>query len=398
MSLEVAIVGDGVVSALGLGVQENLAGLYAGRVQPPGLGLLTTDLPDPPPVFAVTAPLDGVAARDGRPLSRTAQLALVALREAIAGLPSVPAERVGVVMGTTVGCTFNDEDYYRAFRTGALAGPPPSEREPFARYLGSELATVVSEELGALGPRLTVVNACASGTDAVGIGARWLASGRCDRVIAGGADALSRFPYLGFKAMNMSPVRCRPFDRERQGLNLGEGAAVLVLERLSDARRRGARCLGVVAGYGSAADAHHPTAPHPEGRGLKRAIGLALEEAGLTPRDIGLVNAHGTGTLENDKVEGQVLAALLPAGVPVMSTKGMTGHTLGAAGAIEAVFAARNLLDGRVPSSAGCETPDPACGLEPLRECRSIAANAALSDSLAFGGANAVLVLTKGDA
>jgi 3-oxoacyl-(acyl-carrier-protein) synthase len=190
---------------------------------------------------------------------------------------------------------------------------------------------------------------------------------------------------------NSSAERCRPFDLERQGLNLGEGAAAVVLERGEEARRRGGEVLALVAGYGSASDAYHPTAPHPNGRGLRHAIATALENARLDPAAVAFVNAHGTGTQENDRVEGCVLADMLPPATLVFSTKGYTGHTLGAAGAIEAVFTIHNLLDHRVPASAGFSTPDPACRVRPTTSTTPFAGKAALSTSLAFGGANAVL-------
>ncbi|MGC4121688.1 MAG: beta-ketoacyl synthase N-terminal-like domain-containing protein [Myxococcales bacterium] len=333
-------------------------------------------------------------ARDGRLLSRSSQLALLALREALAaaGTSAAAPERVGVILGTTVGCTFNDEPFYRSFKAGQAPG-----LEAVERYVANDLAEVLAEELGARGPRVTVTSACASGTDAIGLGARWIASGRCDRVIAGGADGLAAFPYLGFRAMNMAPARPRPFDQARQGLNLGEGAGIVVLETEAAARARGARCLGFVAGYGSGADAYHPTRPHPEGRGLRSALAAALADAGLGSEAIGFINAHGTGTAENDRVEGNVLAAVFPKATPIVATKGMTGHPLGAAGALEAIFTLRNLLDGKLPPSAGFATADPECGVVPTERLKPTEARAALSDSLAFGGANAALVLLKGD-
>jgi 3-oxoacyl-(acyl-carrier-protein) synthase len=264
------------------------------------------------------------------------------------------------------------------------------------RFESTDLASLVAEELGAPGPRLTVATACASGTDAIGTASRWLIAGRCDAVLAGGADCLDRFPYLGFyRLMNSSAERCRPFDKDRQGLNLGEGAAAVVLEREEDAVARGVTPLGTVAGYGAASDAHHPTAPHPEGRGLRRALTLALDDANIAPSEVGFVNAHGTGTIENDRVEGRLLAEVFGEGVLVLSTKGLTGHTTGAAGAMEAVFTLRNLADGMVPPSAGFETADPECRVVPPRELHQVVASTAVSTSLAFGGTNSALVLSR---
>jgi len=251
----------------------------------------------------------------------------------------------------------------------------------------------------ARGPTTTVVDACASATDAIGVGARWVAAGVADVVLAGGADALHRFPYLGFGVLrNTSTKDCRPFDRHRAGLNLGEGAGVLVLEREEHARGRGAHVLGYVAGYATSADAHHPTAPHPEGLGLRRAFTLALRHAGLDAEKLGFVHAHGTGTIHNDRVEGRVLADLCGPSITVLSTKGYTGHTMGAAGALGAIFALGHLRDGLVPRSAGFEVPDPECVVVPTTEPKPLSAEAAASSSLAFGGTNSVLVLRRGDA
>ncbi|MBI4705415.1 MAG: beta-ketoacyl-[acyl-carrier-protein] synthase family protein [Deltaproteobacteria bacterium] len=399
MSERVAVTGWGAVCAPGATVAQSMDALYAGRVPPAEPERLATTLRERPRAFFVPAGLGRELDAAERPLrTRSAELALVALGEARAmawprGLGFEPA-RVGVCMGTTVGCAFNDEDFYRRYRQDRVA-----LLEPVARYTDGDLSGTLAVAIGAQGPALTVANACSSGTDAIGLGASWLRAGLCDLVVAGGADRLSRFPYLGFYALRNSSTRdCRPFDRDRDGLNLGEGAGVLVLEREPDARRRGAEVLGLVAGYGCAADAHHATAPHPEGRGLRLAIAHALADAGLESRAVGLVNAHGTGTVHNDRVEGQALVDCLSPEVTVVATKGYTGHTLGAAGAIEAIFALCNLRDGRVGPSAGFATPDPACAVVPTREPAATPARVALSTSLAFGGTNSVLVLLAGDA
>jgi 3-oxoacyl-[acyl-carrier-protein] synthase-1/3-oxoacyl-[acyl-carrier-protein] synthase II len=311
-----------------------------------------------------------------------------------AGSLEVAPDRLGIFLGTTSGCTFNDEDFFMQFRAG---GEP--DIAPFGQYLDNDVARVVADYVGARGPVVTVANACASGTDAIGCGAAWLRSGVCDLVVAGGADELCRFPYLGFISLqNTSPERCRPFDLHRKGLNLGEGAAIVILEREEDARRRGARILARLSGYASASDAYHPTSPHPEGRGLRKAMHLALRAAGLEATEIAFVNAHGTGTAENDRVEGRVLADLLSPSLRIFSTKGYTGHATGAAGAVEAVLTIRNLLDQRVPRSGGFQTADPECAVVPTTETRDVRCRAAISNSLAFGGTNSVLVFRRGDA
>jgi 3-oxoacyl-[acyl-carrier-protein] synthase-1/3-oxoacyl-[acyl-carrier-protein] synthase II len=297
---------------------------------------------------------------------------------------------VGVCLGTTVGSALNIEDFYREFRTG---GSP--DLETIERFLRSNPAAAVSRELGLDGPVQTVVNACSSGTDAIGIAASWLRAGVCDVVLAGGADELCRIIYNGFISLMITDDQpCRPFDRERRGLNLGEGAAVLVLERPSAAASRGARARANVLGYGSACDAHHLTAPHPEGRGLRKAFAEALATAGVAPRDVAFINAHGTGTPDNDRVEGRVIHDLFPE-TPFVSTKGYTGHTLGAAGAIEAAFTVACLEAGRIPASGGFAAADPDIHATPADAARDIHGSVAISDSLAFGGNNAVLVIGR---
>jgi 3-oxoacyl-[acyl-carrier-protein] synthase-1/3-oxoacyl-[acyl-carrier-protein] synthase II len=388
----IVITGTGCISALGADVESSMAALYDGVVQPPTVGSVPSTLEKAPPVFCVTEPVEEGGERL---LNRTSALAIVAAREAVrrswGGRIDAAPDRIGVCMGTTVGCTFNEEEFYRAYHAG---GRP--DVTAISRFLRNDLSTVVAEELGAKGPVITVGNACASSSDTIGVARDWLDAGLCDVVIAGGADELARFAYLGFAVLkNCATDRCRPFDKNRRGLNLGEGAAAVVLERGESAIRRRAEILAEVKGYASASDAHHMTAPHPEGRGLRQAISAALEQAGLQPRAIDFINAHGTGTSENDRIEGRVLADTFGTGAAVFSTKGYTGHTLGGAGALEAVLAIHNLVDGKIPASAGFSTPDPECVLVPVTSTTDIRATTALSTSLAFGGSNTALVLSR---
>ena len=411
MKPRIAVTGWGMISALGTGARENLTALYAGRAPARRDDRLRTSLREPPRVFFVDAaleedfdPIRRLASRrlDALSLLRSSKLALVAAHEALehaelglggAGRDRIAPERIGVCLGTTVGCSFDAEEYYRACLRGDHPGP-----DAIRAYLDNDLATVVASFAHAHGPLATVVDACASATDAIGLATQWIARDRCDVVLAGGADALHRFPFLGFGVLrNTSTEECRPFDRNRAGLNLGEGAGVLVLEREDHARRRGARIRGWIAGYATAADAHHPTAPHPEGRGLRRALRLALGAAGREPSAVGFVHAHGTGTIHNDRVEGRALADLFGPTVTVFSTKGATGHTMGAAGALGAIFALCHLRDGRVPPCAGFKTTDPECAVVPTTETRTVVAGTAIASSLAFGGTNSVLVLDRGE-
>ena len=295
---------------------------------------------------------------------------------------------VGVCIGTTVGSTLNSEEYYREYLTG---GQP--DMTPVRRFLNSNPASAIAREFGFNGPRQTVVNACSSGTDAIGVGAGWIESGLCDVVVAGGTDELCRVTYNGFASlMIMDNFPCRPFDLRRGGLNLGEGAAMMILE---SSRLRGPadkNILGNILGYGSACDAYHLTAPHPKGIGLKQALAHALRISSTSASDIAFVNAHGTGTRENDKVESMVLNDVLP-GIPFLSTKGYTGHTLGAAGGVEAVFTLACLHLGRIPASAGFTEPGPDIHSTPVQKITPVQGKVAVSQSLAFGGNNGVLIL-----
>ena len=243
---------------------------------------------------------------------------------------------------------------------------------------------------------MTVVNACSSGTDAMGVAMAWLQAGLCDAVLAGGADELSPIPTVGFHALGLtSPEPCKPFDRTRSGLNLGEGAGVVVLERADSAARRGRKPNLFVAGFGGASDGYHLTAPHPEGLGLEISIRAALNEAGIEPAEVDFVNAHGTSTPENDRIEGATLVRIFGAGVRAISTKGATGHTLGAAGGIETVFTALALREGWIPPSIGFAERDEGIPFAPLTEVTPVVRRHAISTSLAFGGNNAVVVLER---
>ena len=301
-----------------------------------------------------------------------------------------PGRRIGVCIGTTVASQLNDIPFYENLRrTGVV------DRAAVARYRAGNVAEALSLALGAQGPRLTVCNACSSGADALGVARSWLRSNRCDIVIAGGADELSRLAVCGFHALGVySTERCRPFDRDRRGLNLGEGAGILILETAEHAAARGATPLCELAGYGAANDAHHLTAPHPDGAGLKRALAVALSDAKAEPSDVAFVNAHGTATPDNDRIEGKALTEFFGR-IPVVSTKGWTGHTLGAAGALEAIFTILGLRARRIPGTAGLETPDADIPASVSTLPQIVRGDIAVSTSLAFGGCNAALAFRR---
>ncbi len=386
---DIVITGMGGISAAGNDLEGTLRSFCSGRRNAGPVSLFSTSLTYP--VFEVK---DACAA-GGRDTMRTVRLAFRAVAEACreAGLSGGAGDhRVGVCFGTTVASQLNDVDFYREFR-GAGSAPMGS----VDRFLNGNLAGAVAREIDARGPNCTVVNACSSGADAVGVGLSWLRGGLCDMVIAGGDDEMNRVPLDGFGSLSIvSNDPCAPFDRDRQGLNLGEGAGVLVLETVSSARKRGRDMELFLAGYGSACDAYHLTAPRPDGTGLEAALVKALREAGIAPADADFVNAHGTATRDNDRVEGTVLARVFGDDVTFLSTKGFTGHTLGAAGALEAVFTAMALREGWIPASAGFTNRDEEIPVQPVREMTEVKGRYAVSTSLAFGGNNAALVIGKG--
>jgi 3-oxoacyl-(acyl-carrier-protein) synthase len=243
---------------------------------------------------------------------------------------------------------------------------------------------------------MTIVNACSSGTDSIGVAASWIRAGLCDWALAGGADEMNRVAMAGFWSLGvMSSEPCAPFDRDRAGLNLGEGAGIVLLESAAHAKKRGIQHAFELAGFGAACDAHHLTAPHPEGRGLNLAIRAALSQAQIEASQVSFINAHGTATIENDRAEGKCLAGMFGSKVPVLSTKGYTGHTLGAAGGLEAVFTLLGLREGWIPRSMGFENPAEDVPIIPVSRRTTINGDYAMSTSLAFGGNNSALLIRR---
>lgn len=384
----VAVTGLGCVSALGNDAPSCLAALdHARRLPPPAApaGCLAGGTS---PVFSCDIPEH---ADIPSIISRTVRLALSAAREALGSFsPSASTRRVGVCLGTSTGAALNFTRSWLALC--AQSAVPPDEA---ARYFSSHHPALALARLCACkGPVQTVVNACSSGVDAIGTAAAWIREGLCDMALAGGADELSEMSYTGFcRLMIASADPCRPFDRDRRGLNLGEGAGILLLESADSRARRKAEAIGYVAGYGTACDAHHLTAPHPQAAGLRIALRQAMAQAD-TSGPFAFVNAHATATPTNDLIEGIALRELFPS-TPVFAGKGATGHTLGAAGAVEAVFSLAHLARGLLPASPGFRNADPAIGLSPTLEPTFCRGNFALSQSLAFGGNNSVLLLRK---
>jgi 3-oxoacyl-[acyl-carrier-protein] synthase II len=392
----VAVTGIGCLCAAGLNLKECMDSLFGGGCTPHPPNRFSSDHPTVYPVFEIFKTPSAGGNDLQADIMLTAKFALTAAEEALANArlsrKMLQDKRVGVCIGTTVGSAMNNEEFYRNYRSG---GRP--HMDAITRFLNSNPAKVIAEQYGVSGPCQTIVNACSSGTDAIGLGASWIRSGLCDVVIAGGADELCRVTYNGFISLMITAESpCRPFDVDRKGLNLGEGAAMLVLESNAFCRKRNQVPHAMLLGYGSACDAYHLIAPAPDGRGLKQAIATAMAACQTSVDNIAFINAHGTGTPDNDRVESLVLNELLP-GVPFLSTKGLTGHTLGAAGAIEAAFTIGCLSDGKIPASAGFETPDPDLPATPVQQETAVDGMIAISQSLAFGGNNAVVIFGKGE-
>lgn len=384
----VSTTGLGCICAAGDSVRTAMDSLYSGKRHPAKPEQIKTKLDIVYPVFEVESKISVSDILATRTSLLTLHAVSEALNQADLTVDSLSEWRVGVCIGTTVGCTLNNEPFYRDYK----AGKNP-DLSAIDRYLANNPAIYIADKFNSNGPVATIANACSSGTDAIGLAKSWLEKDLCDIVIAGGADELSRITYLGFISLLISSTdACQPFDKNRKGLNLGEGAGIVIMEKPEVVNARGGRTLANIVGYATFADAYHPTAPHPEGLGLTRAINQAMTQAGIGPEQIGFINAHGTSTQNNDEVEGRTIIKLFSNKIPTVSTKGYTGHTLGAAGGVEAVFAIQGLLDHKLPATPGFKEFDPNCGLTPTISNKNISAEFALSNSLAFGGNNSALI------
>ena len=345
--------------------------------------------------------------RDARKMDRFAQLALAAAVEAVeaSGLDFSAEDpyRCGVVMACGIGgLTTMQRDCIKGETKGY------DKISPFfiPMAIGNMAAAQVSIKYGLKGMTTCPVTACASGTNAVGDAMRQIRDGYAEVVVCGGAEAvINELAMGGFTSMHAlctseDPSRASiPFDAERSGFVMGEGAGALVLEELEHARKRGARIVAEVVGYGATSDAYHITAPVPGGEGGAKAMAFALDDAGVAPEQVGYINAHGTSTPMNDACETQAIKTVFGTHaheLMVSSTKSMTGHMLGAAGAVEAIFTAQALRDGFIPPTIGYQVPDPACDLDVVPNVgRKADVTYALSNSLGFGGHNATLLLKK---
>jgi len=389
--VEIAITGRGVVSSIGEGADAFVDALLERRS-----GIVDGMAP-----CSEFDPETAMSAKVARRSDRYTQLAFAAAMQAAeeAGLPgTVDLERLAVLVGTGVGGLKTLEDECRAFVIGGERAVSPHF---VPMMMPNAAAGAIAMELGAHGPGFSVSSACATGSHAIGEAKRMLERGEADVVVAGGTEAaITPLCVAAFKRMGALSREgvSRPFDARRDGFVMGEGSGVIVMERADHARARGATILGYVAGYGASNDAFHMTQPDAEGRGAEKAMRAALADAGVTTDQVGYINAHGTSTPFNDRIETRAIHAVFNGGSPpVSSTKSAIGHLLGGAGAVEAVAVVGALQRGLLPPTLNFTDPDPDCDLDYIpdgpREAPGL--EIALSNSFGFGGQNACLAFRK---
>jgi len=397
--IRIAVTGMGVLCSIGRNQAEVWESILASRE---GIGPLTRFPDDTFPtdiaaeVSADPASLSRFSKRELKRLSRTDLLAVAAVREAIdqaERVSALPRERTVVSTGTSTGGLLEGEDYYFGrVKRG-------EERSPVSTVIqqptsGPSDAVAKLFELG--GGVFSNATACASAGAAIGLASDLLRSGHADAAVAGGSDALCRLTYSGFNVLQaVDSAPCAPFDADRKGITLGEGAGYLVLERMDDAIARGAEILAEIGGYGASCDAHHPTAPIESGRGASWAMLQAMNQSGVTREGIDYVNAHGTGTLLNDSAETKAIVETVGLDVPTSSSKSFFGHTLGAAGGIEAVVTILALRNQIAPPTLRLKKAADDCVLDYVPHIpRPLAMRSALTNTFGFGGSNVSILIS----
>jgi 3-oxoacyl-[acyl-carrier-protein] synthase II len=401
----VAITGIGLICALGLDRESSWQALCAGRC---GIGELTlfdsagyrSRMVAEVPSYDEAA---GFSPRERRRYSRADQFAVLATGEALAdsGLldSGIPRSSVGVFFGVGTGDLLRTEVYYAEVAARGVRRAHPSR---IVNYLNSGAADPVAQRFGLTGPRACLNSACSSSAMAIGYGADQIRSGRIRAAACGGSESLCRTALSGFNALRVVDVEpCRPFDASRNGMNIGEAGAVLVLEDLDHALARGAHVYAELAGYAGYCEAYHPTAPEPEGLAVAALFHAALDASGVSPDEVDHVNAHGTGTPLNDRAEARGIRRVFGdrgAGIPVTSIKSMLGHCLGAAGAVEAATLALTVDRGVIPPTIHHSRTDAECPIEVVaNRSRPQPVRCAVSTSLAFGGNDAAIVMRRVD-
>ena len=389
MRPKVVITGMGVVSALGIGAEANLSALLRGESGVRAVRYLPTEHREFP---VGEVPMSGEELRQRLSLpsgiySRTHLLGVLALREALEQSKLLQQNALVLISGTTVGGMDVTEHYFPA--------PQPAGRD--IHDCGAS-TNEIADYFGCFDYTMTTSTACSSAMNALIMGKLLIESGERDVVVAGGSEALSLFHLNGFKSlMILDRERCRPFDQTRAGLNLGEGAAYLVLESETSALQRGAEILGVLSGGGNACDAHHQTASSEDGEGAYLAMTQAVSDAGVSPSDIGYVNAHGTGTPNNDASESAALRRVFGEKLPpVSSTKSYTGHTTSASGSIEAVFCLLAMREGFLPYQSEYQNFDEQC-IVPVsgKECPRVSLRHVMCNAFGFGGNDSSIILSR---
>ncbi len=410
MRKRVVVTGLGCISPLGNQVQELWENLMAGRS-----GIDTITHYDPSEfeckIAAEVKHFDPVAlfgSREARKMDRFSQFAVAAasaaLKDANLEVTEGNRDRIGAVIGSGIGGIGTLFEQTKIFLQRG-----PQRVSPFLipMMLADSGPGMVAIHLGIRGPNMAVVTACATGTNAIGEATEILRRGKADVILAGGSEAsIIPIAMAGLTVMNAVSTRnddppraCRPFDLYRDGFVMGEGAAILCLETLEHAQQRGARILGEMIGYGTTNDAYHLSAPAENGAGAAICMRLALEDAGIRPEEIDYINAHGTGTILNDKSETAAIKTVFGEAayqIPVSSTKSMTGHLLGATGALEALICIKTLETGILPPTINYETPDPLCDLDYVPNTpRPAQVEKVMSNSFGFGGHNATIILSR---
>ncbi len=399
----------GVVHSLGIGVEQFWSAVKEGKN---GIKKVTSfDTAEFPTKVAAEItdfdPLLYIDKKEARRMDRYTQFAMAAARMAIESsrlqTETMDKDRVGVLVGSGIGGILTLEDQHRVLLEKGAARISPF----FIPMMIANMASArIAMEYGFMGFNECVVTACATANNAIGDAFKVIQRGDADVMITGGAEApITPLSFAGFcsaKAMSTNPdpeTACRPFDKDRDGFVMGEGAAILVLEEYEHAVARGADIVAEIVGYGCTCDAWHVTAPHPEGIGGVKCMQHAIKDAGISPQQIGYINAHGTSTPLNDPAETDVIKKVFGEHayrLAISSTKSMTGHLLGAAGAIEAVITAMALKEGFLPATINYRNPDPACDLDYIpNEGRPADVEYAISNALGFGGHNAAIVFKK---
>ncbi len=399
-----------MITPVGLDTETSWQNLAAGKS---GIGPIThfDDKEIPTQIAGEVKGFDAakyVEPKEIKKMDRFIHLALAASQMAMDDSKLVigpaDAERVGVMVGAGIGGLPAIERSYRAYMEKGYRRITPFF---IPMSIINELSGHISMRFGAKGPNISVVTACATGTHSIGDAFKWIQRGDMDAMIAGGAEScICPLGVGGFNAMkalstrNSEPERAsRPFDAERDGFVMGEGAGVMILEELEFARKRGARIYAELIGYGASGDAYHITSPAPNGEGAARCMAMALRDAGISAADVGYINAHGTSTKYGDELETMAIKTVFGEGarsIPVSSTKSMTGHLLGAAGGVEGVISILAMQHGILPPTINLENPDPECDLDYVpNTARTQQVDVVMSNSFGFGGTNATIILRK---